>query len=180
LPGMTANLTFEVERHKDVLRIPNAALRFVPSDEDKAKMMVAPPETDSAVISDTDQASLSGGLSLSDTAQAGNRRGDAQSGGMSQTNSTGTGMSGRHDHSRNSSKKEAALKQVYVLVGENKFQAVSVRLGITDGSFTEVLGGELAEGEAVITGTIKKGEAAMVNPFMPQFGGGARGARPPR
>jgi HlyD family secretion protein len=30
LPGMTANLSFQVEKHKDVLKIPNAALRFNP------------------------------------------------------------------------------------------------------------------------------------------------------
>lgn len=31
LPYMTANLKFEVERHKDVLQVPNAALRYKPS-----------------------------------------------------------------------------------------------------------------------------------------------------
>jgi HlyD family secretion protein len=31
LPGMTANLSFETDKHKDVLKIPNAALRFYPA-----------------------------------------------------------------------------------------------------------------------------------------------------
>ncbi len=31
LPGMTAGITFEIETRKDVLRIPNAALRFYPN-----------------------------------------------------------------------------------------------------------------------------------------------------
>lgn len=40
LPGMTANISFEVDRREDVVRIPNAALRFFPPphlvrDEDK-------------------------------------------------------------------------------------------------------------------------------------------------
>jgi HlyD family secretion protein len=30
LPGLTANLTFQIEKHKGVLKIPNAALRFFP------------------------------------------------------------------------------------------------------------------------------------------------------
>lgn len=30
LPGMTANLTFQIEKHASVLRVPNAALRFRP------------------------------------------------------------------------------------------------------------------------------------------------------
>lgn len=33
LPGMTADLSFEVKRHDDILKIPNAALRFYPSPE---------------------------------------------------------------------------------------------------------------------------------------------------
>lgn len=33
LPGMTANLSFQIEKRDDVLRIPNAALRFVPKPE---------------------------------------------------------------------------------------------------------------------------------------------------
>ncbi|MBI2922996.1 MAG: efflux RND transporter periplasmic adaptor subunit [Planctomycetes bacterium] len=40
LPGMTANVTFEVETAKDVLKVPNAALRFVPAD--------APPAAEAA------------------------------------------------------------------------------------------------------------------------------------
>ena len=31
LPGMTAGITFEIETKKDVVRIPNAALRFYPN-----------------------------------------------------------------------------------------------------------------------------------------------------
>ncbi len=33
LPGMTANLSFQIEEHKHVLRVPNAALRFYPKTE---------------------------------------------------------------------------------------------------------------------------------------------------
>jgi HlyD family secretion protein len=33
LPGMTANLEFQIERHEDVLRVPNAALRYFPLPE---------------------------------------------------------------------------------------------------------------------------------------------------
>lgn len=33
LPGMTANLTFQIEKHKDKLKLPNAALRFFPKPE---------------------------------------------------------------------------------------------------------------------------------------------------
>ena len=33
LPGMTANLSFEIERKEDVLRIPGAAIRYLPDPE---------------------------------------------------------------------------------------------------------------------------------------------------
>lgn len=33
LPGMTANLSFQIEKHTDVLKVPNAALRFFPKPE---------------------------------------------------------------------------------------------------------------------------------------------------
>jgi len=33
LPGMTANISFQTDQHKNVLRIPNAALRFYPKPE---------------------------------------------------------------------------------------------------------------------------------------------------
>jgi HlyD family secretion protein len=36
LPYMTANLKFEVQRHKDVLQVPNAALRYKPSSPQNA------------------------------------------------------------------------------------------------------------------------------------------------
>jgi HlyD family secretion protein len=33
LPGMTASLSFQIDRHKNVLRVPNAALRYYPKSE---------------------------------------------------------------------------------------------------------------------------------------------------
>ena len=33
LPGMTANLTFQIEKHEGMLKVPNAALRFFPKPD---------------------------------------------------------------------------------------------------------------------------------------------------
>ncbi|WP_133477512.1 efflux RND transporter periplasmic adaptor subunit [Cognatilysobacter segetis] len=41
LPGMTANAEIEVSRRDDVLRVPNAALRYKPSDEEQAAMQAS-------------------------------------------------------------------------------------------------------------------------------------------
>lgn len=43
--------------------------------------------------------------------------------------------------------------RVYVLGPDGQPRAVAVRLGISDGSMTEVLGGELSAGQEVVTGT---------------------------
>ena len=41
LPGMTANLTFQIEKRSDVLTVPNAALRFHPKPEQVRKSDLA-------------------------------------------------------------------------------------------------------------------------------------------
>jgi HlyD family secretion protein len=69
---------------------------------------------------------------------------------------------------------------------EKKLEAISVRLGISDGFFTEVLGGA-AEGDTLVTSVIIPGAAPVLqapgggaqNPFQggrgPGMGGGRRG-----
>jgi HlyD family secretion protein len=43
-PGMTANVRVETGRRDDVLRAPNAALRFTPTPETLAALHAAPPD----------------------------------------------------------------------------------------------------------------------------------------
>ncbi|MGC4116558.1 MAG: efflux RND transporter periplasmic adaptor subunit [Myxococcales bacterium] len=68
-------------------------------------------------------------------------------------------------------------KQVWVLRGQ-KLVPVKLETGITDGSFTEVTGGELKEGEQVVTESIDTGKPSggSSNPLGPQQspGGGMR------
>ena len=60
---------------------------------------------------------------------------------------------------------------VYVLK-ENKAQPVEIQLGVTDGSRTEVRGGELHENDPLIIATssaaAQSGQAGVANPFQPQ------------
>lgn len=168
LPGMTANLSFEVEKSENVLRVPNAALRFVPSEEEISKAMVTEDKevltpSDSVVLSSTAQVQTDDSAITPEA-----RSGDHQGRG---------GMSGRSGMTRNKStnNKEAQTKKQIWVLDDGKLKPISIIIGITDGSFTEVLKGDINEGQEVVTGTIKKGEEEMVNPFMPQFGrGGGR------
>lgn len=168
LPGMTANLLFEVEKRENVLRVPNAALRFVPTDEERAKVTVtedkeALTSSDSAALSGTSQVQVDGSA-ITPEARSGDRPGRG-------------GMSGRNGMIRD--KKDSQTKKQIWVMDNGKLKPVSIIIGITDGSFTEILKGDIKEGQEVVTGSIKKGEEAMVNPFMPQFPGG-RGGGPRR
>jgi HlyD family secretion protein len=79
-------------------------------------------------------------------------------------------MGNRMNHSR-----------VWVLDEKRNPRRVPVEIGISDGSFTQIVTGNLKEGDSVITS--QEGVAAtsssnqQVNPFMPRFGGGPGGRR---
>jgi multidrug efflux pump subunit AcrA (membrane-fusion protein) len=63
---------------------------------------------------------------------------------------------------------------------DKKLEAVQVRLGISDGFFTEVLGG-LAEGDTVVTNITMPGATAASAPqggMQNPFSGGSRGGPP--
>jgi len=109
LPGMTANVRIVTAQKDDVLKVPNAALRFrPPAAEEKS-------------------------------APAGRRPG---------------------------ADKAARGARVWVVGADGQPQAIEVKPGISDGSFTEILDGDLAAGRELIVGM--------------QGGGKAKSATPPR
>jgi hypothetical protein len=64
---------------------------------------------------------------------------------------------------------------------DGKLQLLRVRTGVTDGAITAFVGGELKEGDRVVTGITEPGATATsqtANPLLP-FGrrGGGAGAR---
>ena len=109
MPGMTAYVSIIIAQRKDALLVPNAALRFRPSD--------AGSRTDKPRGSDKPQ----------DTKPQDTRKGERGK-----------------DKGDN-----AQMVTVYVL-GNGQPKPVHIATGITDNRLTEVLGGELKEGAAVI------------------------------
>lgn len=109
-PGMTANVTFEIDRRDQAVRVPNSALRFKPSDAPEGP------------------------------------RGRAADG----------------------------TRTVWVLA-EGVPSPVIIKAGLSDGAFTEVIGGTLPIGAEVITdesgGSKKSGGGS---PFAPMGGGRGR------
>jgi HlyD family secretion protein len=158
-PGMTANVSIIVEQRENVLKIPNAALRF------------RPPEN---TVLLTNALARAGGDGSNRTnrdlagVEPGRRRGPGGGG----------GRGGRGGGERRSS------QTVYVLPGGDaqtnashvKLKPVRIRLGITDGIATEVLDG-LSENDVVVTGStapVVPTAAGAQNPFG---GGGPPGQR---
>ncbi|XZE51875.1 efflux RND transporter periplasmic adaptor subunit [Planctomycetaceae bacterium SH139] len=124
MPGMTANLSFEVDSRELVLRVPNSALRFYPDRE---------------LVHPDDQRVLDGdGLGA-----------DAEnlSGADVQQNAAVQMPAGRLA----AQVTEAATRHVWY--EENGLlRAIEVKTGISDYRYTEVLAGDLAVGQALVIG----------------------------
>ncbi|CAN5544012.1 efflux RND transporter periplasmic adaptor subunit [soil metagenome] len=118
-PGMTANITFVLEKVDNAVKIPNAALRFKPTRDQITALMER----------------FGGGGRGS-----GHRRGSgAGSGGM------GPEMGGA-----GGKKKDPDRKMLWKLV-DGKPKMVFVKLGLTDGSTTQLTEGEVEAGDQLIT-----------------------------
>jgi HlyD family secretion protein len=152
LPGMTARVDFLVKSAENVLKVPNAALRYKPSDDVLARMGEAPvAKTARTRTGSTPPTRARGGAGGAAT-----RRAD--------TAVPGRGGSGTlHD-----------------LDPGGGLRSLHVRTGITDGQFTELLGENVPEGTKVIDGLASASPppVAATNPMSgtpPRRTGGAPG-----
>jgi HlyD family secretion protein len=140
-PGMTANVTFEVARHKDVLRVPNAALRYRPAPEllaPEPSVQAEPERPAPAEAGYREQADGSLGSS-----ERGMRRGDGEEGPAGEQ----AMMAGR----------PAGRNTLYLVQPDGKLRSVPVQIGLTDGTYTEITWGGVSDGDTVVTGS---GDAA--------------------
>jgi HlyD family secretion protein len=193
-PGMTANVTVQIAANEDVLRVPNSALRFAPTPELFAALGQEAPQQLAggarggrgvpgsagtagqtagraegqterrerfAQLTAEERAQFVARLTPEQRAQFQARRAAAGEPG----GGAGTGGFGR----------------VWVL-RDGKLQLLRVRTGVTDGAMTAIVGGELKEGDRVVTGITEPGVTATpqtANPLLPfgRRGGGGAGAR---
>ncbi|MBS1119912.1 MAG: Macrolide-specific efflux protein MacA [Deltaproteobacteria bacterium] len=129
-PGMTANVTFVLAQVVDAVKIPNAALRFKPTREQMTALR--------------DQ--LGGGGRGSDGS---GRWGSGQRGSNGRGNG-GSPAGGPPREGGNTKRDFGDKKPVYKLE-DGKPKLVLVKPGLTDGSATEMLEGELKPGDQLIT-----------------------------
>jgi HlyD family secretion protein len=175
-PGMTANVRIVSQRRDNVLRVPNAALRFKPP----ADLVAAAPANqpggpggpggpgatgDGGAPERRWQGGGGGGNWMA--RQGGGGGGQRPGGGM-------RGMGGGGPGGRSQA-------QVYRADGE-KVVGIRFRPGIADDEYTEVLGGRLSQGDEVVVdatgGNIQSTSAAPRGGAGPMGGGAGRGRGP--
>ncbi len=132
-PKMTANVTIEVAKVENVLRVANAALRFKPQTG----------------------VAGAGGRQGGQRAQGGGQRGANPERAVAQMGQRGAGVTGAAApwmRGGGGSNKQRGGQNVYILDANNKVKPVWIRTGITDGHYTEVVGGDLKPSDNVIVG----------------------------
>ncbi|MFL5319082.1 MAG: efflux RND transporter periplasmic adaptor subunit [Myxococcaceae bacterium] len=142
-PGMTANVSFIYDEKDDVVRVPNAALRFRPSAEVFAKMKEV----------------RGGGANV----QSAGGKGSGKWGG----GGAGVGGAGKEEGPSNK-------KAVWILKPDGLPERVSVTTGTTDGSMTEIVEGQVKEGDQVVTDLLSSGDTSSASK-QPAGAGGMRG-----
>lgn len=138
LPGMTARVDFLVKSAGNVLKVPNAALRYKPSDAVLAYFGTPPVFPDARTPAGSATAARTPGSANKALARPG--------GGSASGNGNGT---------------------LYTLDAKGSLQVAQVRTGISDGLFTELPGPNVTEGMKVIDGiaSVSQQPAAASNPI---------------
>jgi HlyD family secretion protein len=163
-PGMTANLTITIDERNNVLKVPNAALRFIPQDATGQKI---------APASGTGNSSGQGRRS---------QQGSNANGVTSANSPTQTGSGGESRLAPPTAPVlEGQTRLVWVLGQDGKPQSRRIKVGLTDGASTEVVEGDLKEGDMVVTGqTISSASKPQSSQTpAPGFGAAPRGAGVP-
>lgn len=191
-PGMTANVSILVARRDDVLKVPNAALRFKPS-ADVSKLLGLKPEEKGrmggAVAAGNGQRESTGTASASGSPAPGMAGGGAATGDSARARKwqrMGGAQGGPSDSMRAAWRREhggagdsngggqrrarTAPVRVYVQVAPGQVKPVVIKPGLSDGSFTEVLSGDLQVGQTLVTGVLTNGQSKSLSP-PPGFGG---------
>ncbi|HEU5132772.1 MAG TPA: efflux RND transporter periplasmic adaptor subunit [Pyrinomonadaceae bacterium] len=147
-PGMTANLTITIDERNNVLKVPNSALRFTPQDTQRSN------------------ASGQGGQGQ------GQRRRQQQQG----DNAAGGNSGGENRFAPASAPVLPGQIRVVWVMGQNgKPERRRITTGLSDGSATEVVDGDLKEGDMVITGQqISGAGTANTQSTPPGFGNAPR------
>jgi HlyD family secretion protein len=160
-PGMTANLIITIDERNNVLKVPNAALRFIPQGATGQQSGNATGAGNSNEQTRRQQ-------------QSGNTNGASDS-----TSGNSLSQQGNGNEPRLAPATAPVLagqtRLVWVLGKDSKPQSRRIKVGLNDGTQTEVVEGNLQEGEMVIIGqTISSTSTAQSSPTPASAFGGAQ------
>jgi HlyD family secretion protein len=124
-PGMTATVSIVVGEARNALRVPNAALRFTPQ---------LSPAQMSEIFEDTGKG----------------REGDGSR--KSGADGQKSGSQGSYPEDKLPALMTADMSLIWVMDENGNPRPVMTKTGVTDNSYTEVIWGNLKEGQQVITG----------------------------
>lgn len=146
LPGMTAEIRFEVDDRTDVLKIPRAALMFVPTDaqhvRNQDRKLIDGSTWKAPGKNDESDAEASKNDPPENEAQVEDDREDKA--GEAATAAEPEPSAAQQKKSRN-------LRHVWVVEGD-KLRAIPIRAGLSEEGYTELVSGELHAGVELVTG----------------------------
>ena len=164
-PGMTANLTITIDERNNVLKVPNAALRFMPQDATGQRSAAGAENGNGQGRRSQQTGAASGSARPSSSAQQGQQGNGGES----------------HFAPATAPVLEGQTRLVWVLGQDGKPQSRRIKVGLTDGVTTEVVEGDLQEGDMVITGQTLAGASKPQSSQSPApgFGTAPRGGGAP-
>lgn len=147
-PGMTANLTITIDERNNVLKVPNSALRFTPPDADRQR------------------------------GNAEGAQGQGQGQGQGRRRQQQADQASSSDGENRFAPASAPVlpgqrRVVWVLGQDGKPERRRITVGLSDGSATEVVEGDLKDGDMVITGQTLTGANLPANTQRPPGFGNA-------
>ncbi len=161
LPGMTATADFLIETAQDVMKVPNAALRFRPTEAMMAEVrerMQRQREQPTGDSPDSTRQRTGRQGQREDGGGEGARQGRRQGGeggfGRGQGGFGGFGQ-GRAD-----------ITMLWYFDEEGNLSMTPVRTGISDGQMTEIRSRRLEPGMQIIAGVTQASQSSTVNPFQ--------------
>jgi HlyD family secretion protein len=173
LPGMTATVQFITGSATNVLTVPNAALRFTPTSEERAASGL-PLTTPSADSSRGGRGGGAGGRGTGAVASAAGATADTPVAGITaavRPRRAGGSAAGGPGST-------GGPGGLWTLDANQKLARLPVRVALSDGQRTQVSGVGIVAGTQVIIGALlatSSQAAPSANPLAPAQGGGRRG-----
>jgi HlyD family secretion protein len=165
-PGMTANVQIVVAERNNVVRIPNNALRVRLSED----QFIAPqplPENPARMEASAPSSAAGDATGEGPAGGEGMRRRRPEGGGGAAAEAPAALMRSFRERSSSRTVRTAFIVSSSAPPASELAQAVQVRIGITDGQFTEVLSG-IDEGAFIVTGLVPASNTRAAAQNQPQ------------